>query len=213
MYLRVSTASKSGHGDARAYDQNPEVQEQPLRELIAQRGWQLEKVYSDRASGAQEHRPGLSSLMADARRGGFDVVVVWRFDRFARSVKQTRAGVGRVSGAGYRLRIAPGGSGHFDSDGQGDVHNHCGHGRARAQYHPRAGNSRDGSRAAKWDALREGDWPAESDISRGSGSRASPKWPFLASEGKATRRQRNHRTTSVQKVADSRRAATGELQC
>jgi DNA invertase Pin-like site-specific DNA recombinase len=119
MYLRVSTASKSGHGDARAYDQNPEVQEQPLRELIAQRGWQLEKVYSDRASGAQEHRPGLSSLMADARRGGFDVVVVWRFDRFARSVKQTRAGVGRVSGAGYRLRIAPGGSGHSTPMGKG----------------------------------------------------------------------------------------------
>jgi len=88
MYLRVSTASKSGHGDARAYDQNPEVQEQPLRELIAQRGWQPAKIYSDRASGAKEHRPGLSSLMADARRGGFDVVVVWRFDRFARSVKQ-----------------------------------------------------------------------------------------------------------------------------
>jgi DNA invertase Pin-like site-specific DNA recombinase len=88
MYLRVSTASKSAHGDARAYDQNPEVQEQPLRELIAQRGWHVEKVYSDRASGAKEHRPGLDALMADARRGAFDVVVVWRFDRFARSVKQ-----------------------------------------------------------------------------------------------------------------------------
>lgn len=88
MYLRVSTASKSARGDVRAYDQNPEVQEQPLRELIAQRGWHLEKVYSDRASGAKEHRPGLNALMADARRGAVDVVVVWRFDRFARSVKQ-----------------------------------------------------------------------------------------------------------------------------
>ena len=88
MYLRVSTLGKSARGDVRAYDQNPEVQEQPLRELIAQRGWQLEKVYSDRASGAKEYRPGLNALMADARRGVFDVVVVWRFDRFARSVKQ-----------------------------------------------------------------------------------------------------------------------------
>ena len=45
-------------------------------------------VYSDRLSGAKEARPGLNALMADARRGAFDVVVVWRFDRFARSVKQ-----------------------------------------------------------------------------------------------------------------------------
>jgi DNA invertase Pin-like site-specific DNA recombinase len=46
------------------------------------------RVYSDRLSGATEGRPGLNALMADARRGAFDLVVVWRFDRFARSVKQ-----------------------------------------------------------------------------------------------------------------------------
>ena len=39
-------------------------------------------------SGASESRPGLTALMQDARRGAFDVVVVFRFDRFARSVKQ-----------------------------------------------------------------------------------------------------------------------------
>ena len=43
---------------------------------------------SDRLSGAKEVRPGLNALMTDARRGAFDVVVVWRFDRFARNVKQ-----------------------------------------------------------------------------------------------------------------------------
>jgi DNA invertase Pin-like site-specific DNA recombinase len=88
LYIRVSTASKSQRGDAISFDQNPEVQEQPLRELVTGRGWHLYKVYSDRASGAQESRRGLDALMADARRGLFDVVVVWRFDRFARSVKQ-----------------------------------------------------------------------------------------------------------------------------
>ena len=46
------------------------------------------RVYSDRASGAKEGRPGLDALMEDAKRGLFDVVIVWRFDRFARSVKQ-----------------------------------------------------------------------------------------------------------------------------
>src|SRR5262249_13032570 len=54
----------------------------------AQRGWAVVQVYSDRASGAKERRSGLDALMADAKRGLFDVVVVFRFDRFARSVKQ-----------------------------------------------------------------------------------------------------------------------------
>ncbi len=85
VYVRCSTASKSRQGD---FVQNPEVQEEPLRDLIAQRGWIIYKNYSDRASGAKEKRPGLDALMNDARRGLFDVVVVWRFDRFARSVKQ-----------------------------------------------------------------------------------------------------------------------------
>jgi DNA invertase Pin-like site-specific DNA recombinase len=56
--------------------------------LIAQRGWDLYRTYSDRASGTKENRRGLDELRADARRGAFDVVVVFRFDRFARSVKQ-----------------------------------------------------------------------------------------------------------------------------
>jgi len=87
LYLRVSTASKTKR-DNNTYNQNPDVQEQPLQALMAQRGWQLYRVYSDRASGAKERRPGLDALMADARRGAFDVVLVFRFDRFARSVKQ-----------------------------------------------------------------------------------------------------------------------------
>ncbi len=88
VYVRVSTANKSRQGDAVVFDQNPEVQEQPLRDLVAQRGWAVHHVYSDRASGAADSRPGLDALMGDARRGAFDVVIVWRFDRFARSVRQ-----------------------------------------------------------------------------------------------------------------------------
>jgi DNA invertase Pin-like site-specific DNA recombinase len=87
-YLRVSTTSKTRIGEGSAFDQDPAVQEQPIRSLIEQRGWLLHRVYSDRASGSKEARPGLDALMTDARRGAFDVVVVWRFDRFARSVKQ-----------------------------------------------------------------------------------------------------------------------------
>ena len=75
-YVPVSAANKSRQGDVVTFDQNPEVQEQPLRDLIAHRGWVLHGVYSDRASGAKERRPGLDELMRDARRGEFDVVVV-----------------------------------------------------------------------------------------------------------------------------------------
>ena len=88
IYLRVSTSSRSKHGDKLTFDQDPAMQETPLRDLIAQRGWSLVNVYSDRASGARESRPGLNQLLADARRGELDAVVVWRFDRFARSVRQ-----------------------------------------------------------------------------------------------------------------------------
>jgi len=88
IYTRVSTASRSRYGEALAYDQNPEVQEAPLRRLIVARGWTLARVYSDRISGAEERRPGLAALMADARRGLFEVVLVWRFDRLSRSVRQ-----------------------------------------------------------------------------------------------------------------------------
>jgi DNA invertase Pin-like site-specific DNA recombinase len=93
VYIRVSTASKIKQAEAGTYVQNPEVQEEPLRELVTQRGWKLFRVYSDRASGAAERRPGLDALMADARRGLFEVVVVWRFDRFTRSVKQLVLGL------------------------------------------------------------------------------------------------------------------------
>ena len=86
LYVRVSSTDK--RRETAVYEQNPDVQEKPLRDLLAQRGWPLHKLYVDRASGAKERRPGLDALMADARRGQFDVVVVWRFDRFARSAKQ-----------------------------------------------------------------------------------------------------------------------------
>src|SRR5215471_11126285 len=87
IYVRVSTTAKARGADS-PYEQNPEVQEVPLRQLAEQRGWTVARVYSDRMSGAKESRPGLNALMQDARRGAFDVVLVWRFDRFARSVEQ-----------------------------------------------------------------------------------------------------------------------------
>ncbi len=76
LYLRVSTV-----------DQHPEAQLHNLRALAAQRGLEIIHEYTDRISGVKAKRPGLDQLMFDARRGRFDVVIVWAFDRMARSVR------------------------------------------------------------------------------------------------------------------------------
>ncbi|MBX3161876.1 MAG: recombinase family protein [Deltaproteobacteria bacterium] len=76
-YLRVSTT-----------DQRQDLQDDETIELIERRGWQLAGTYSDQGvSGSREHRRGLDDMLADARRGRFDVVVVWRSDRLFRSLK------------------------------------------------------------------------------------------------------------------------------
>ena len=90
VYVRVSTTSRTKHGDTLTFDQDPAVQfrSSPSASWLPRGGWTTYRVYADRASGAKERRPGVDALMSDARRGAFDVVVVWRFDRVARSVKQ-----------------------------------------------------------------------------------------------------------------------------
>ena len=76
LYMRVSTV-----------DQHPETQLHDLRGLAAQRGFEIVNEYTDKISGAKAKRPGLDQLLADARRKKFDVVMVWAFDRMARSVR------------------------------------------------------------------------------------------------------------------------------
>jgi DNA invertase Pin-like site-specific DNA recombinase len=79
LYARVSTKQ---HG------QDPETQLMPLREFAAARQFTITREYVDVGiSGAKTSRPELDQLMNDARRRGFDGVIVARFDRFARSVK------------------------------------------------------------------------------------------------------------------------------
>lgn len=63
------------------------MQTRELRQFCEARGWQIAAEYADEGiSGAKDSRPGLDRLMADAHRRKFDAVVVWKFDRFARSV-------------------------------------------------------------------------------------------------------------------------------
>jgi DNA invertase Pin-like site-specific DNA recombinase len=96
LYARVSTAKCEKCGririehDNHNHDfkgQDPEVQLRELREYVDRRGWQVAGVYTDvGVSGAKASRPDLNRLMTEAARRRFDTVVVWRFDRFARSV-------------------------------------------------------------------------------------------------------------------------------
>jgi DNA invertase Pin-like site-specific DNA recombinase len=63
------------------------MQLRELREYCHRRGWEVSQEYVDVGiSGGKEKRPELDKLLADAHKRHFDAVVVWRFDRFARSV-------------------------------------------------------------------------------------------------------------------------------
>jgi len=77
LYARVSTT-----------DQSTDSQLLDLRRYVSERGWNIYKEYVDEGiSGTKDSRPALNDLMNDARKRRFDVVLVWRFDRFARSTK------------------------------------------------------------------------------------------------------------------------------
>jgi DNA invertase Pin-like site-specific DNA recombinase len=69
-------------------DQSTDSQLLDLRRYVADRGWHLHREYTDNGvSGTKSNRPALNALMADAKKRRFGVVLVWRFDRFARSTK------------------------------------------------------------------------------------------------------------------------------
>jgi DNA invertase Pin-like site-specific DNA recombinase len=75
FYFRVSTKQ-----------QTTDLQRRELTQYAALRGWTDIKIYEDvGVSGSKSSRPGLDILMSDARKRKFKTVVVWRFDRFARS--------------------------------------------------------------------------------------------------------------------------------
>jgi len=77
LYARVSTS-----------EQNTDSQLLDLRRYTRERGWHIFKEFVDNGiSGTKDSRPALNELMNDAKKRRFDTVLVWRFDRFARSTK------------------------------------------------------------------------------------------------------------------------------
>lgn len=76
-YARVSTTN---------HHQDPEVQLRDIRDYCARKGWNLAETYVDKGiNGTKLSRPELNRLMDDAEARKFGAVVVWKFDRFARS--------------------------------------------------------------------------------------------------------------------------------
>src|SRR5271157_3277758 len=79
LYARVSTSNGN---------QDPELQISELREYVTRRGWEIAEIYTDNGvSGSKDSRPALNRLMADAGLRKFDTVLVWKLDRFGRSLR------------------------------------------------------------------------------------------------------------------------------
>src|ERR1700722_3337854 len=78
IYARVSTLN----------GQDPHMQTRELKEYCQRRGWPIEGEYVDLGvSGAKDSRPELNRLMSDAKRRRFDSILVWKLDRFGRSLR------------------------------------------------------------------------------------------------------------------------------
>src|SRR5215469_10436660 len=78
LYARVSTANGQ---------QDPEMQLRELREFAERRSWQIADVYTDTVTGSKDSRPALNRLMQDAKQRRIDAVLVWKLDRFGRSLR------------------------------------------------------------------------------------------------------------------------------
>ena len=78
LYIRVSTLN----------GQHPEMQVAELREYAERRGWKIAGEFVDRMSGSKDSRPELDRMLTSCRKRQVDCVLVYRYDRFARSLRQ-----------------------------------------------------------------------------------------------------------------------------
>jgi len=92
IYGRISTLDKG---------QDVDLQLGPLREYAQARGWTVYKEYIDEGvSGAKQRRPALDDLLHAARRREIDVILVWKLDRFARSLRHLILTLGELEAIG-----------------------------------------------------------------------------------------------------------------
>lgn len=95
LYARVSTSNGQ---------QDPEMQLRELRQFAAARGWQIVEEFTDRGvSGSKDRRPALDMLMTAARGRKFDVLLTWKLDRFARSLKHLVTAIAEFEALGVQF--------------------------------------------------------------------------------------------------------------
>jgi len=92
LYVRVSTS-----------DQNCELQIRDLREYVDRQGWEISDTYQDIISGAKFRRRELNRLMDHARARKFDCLLVWKLDRFGRSLVDCLNNIQSLEGYGIRF--------------------------------------------------------------------------------------------------------------
>lgn len=91
LYARVSTNN---------VHQDSEGQLLELREHAAHRGWQVADEFVDRISGSKDSRPQLDRLMTAARERRVDIILVWKLDRWGRSLKHLVESLAELSDLG-----------------------------------------------------------------------------------------------------------------
>ena len=133
IYARVSTVDRG---------QDPETQLHQLREYANRRGFGITEEFVDRASGTRSDRERFRRLLEAARRRQFDVVLVWRYDRFARSMRELVNALEEFNEPRHRLHQLQRGGRHHDAAGQAPVRHHGLPGRVRALPDRRAGEGR-----------------------------------------------------------------------
>ena len=92
LYARVSTI-----------DQNSELQLRDLQSYAEREGWPIVDTYHDVISGAKASRPGLNRLIADAQARKFDCLLVWKLDRFGRSLVDCLNNIRTLEDCGVRF--------------------------------------------------------------------------------------------------------------
>src|SRR5919107_1833219 len=91
IYARVSTIDRG---------QDPETQLRQLREYADRRCFSLIEEYVDHSSGSRNDRERYRAMLDAARKRRFDVLLVWRYDRFARSMRELVNALSEFEGLG-----------------------------------------------------------------------------------------------------------------
>ncbi len=155
LYMSVSTV-----------DQHPETQLLDLRQMAAQRGYEIVQEYTDRISGVKARRPGLDQMMADARRGRFDVVLGLGVRSHRPVDPAPPRGARRTESDRRRVRQLPRTDRHRRPAGPRHRRHHRRHRRARTHPDRRA--------SARRHAARPPRRPTNRPSSAGTGQRRHP---------------------------------------